>query len=504
MSLTSIRKNIDHFVWNYLMREGGPYLTPSHDGDIETLREYFFALSDEQVSLIELRIEGVSAPEAAKRLNIPLKLHKRRMKKAVRTLKQAVIGFQVLAPARAWVNVQDKFESYLDSYVEVWSDQVNIRYGKKYVGLFSKSAEILRNAIHQSVIEGNDMQFYSCVESISNCRNSIDTLFQRMKVGEEIDFKSVVKLLGDNPLKADRVPAQKKPWLKKRGPKKKTQAKRGIPEIKTKQKKAKDSPTKKGSPKTEPPKKQQAYTEDDLPRAKVTTESESEPTRKEAEIINEQADQIRAENDAKEVERIESIKLKNNIREQERIKNIQDVNDAKEKKRIYNIKAKNDADERARLQRIIAKHDRKQQKREAEIVEDSLIKYYQKALSRPDLDINKKVSTSNAPPRVIYQLEPEDSGMILTYGNCSDYLSQKEVIKLLIIVERLTPREKDILKLIFQEYTSQEMSKELGISFNTVESHRKNLMNKIGCNTSVGAAKFAMYSGLAKEYLDCL
>jgi DNA-binding NarL/FixJ family response regulator len=56
----------------------------------------------------------------------------------------------------------------------------------------------------------------------------------------------------------------------------------------------------------------------------------------------------------------------------------------------------------------------------------------------------------------------------------------------------LTPREKDILCLISEELSSQEISERLFISVNTVETHRKNLLVKTGCKNSVGLVKFAI------------
>jgi DNA-binding NarL/FixJ family response regulator len=56
---------------------------------------------------------------------------------------------------------------------------------------------------------------------------------------------------------------------------------------------------------------------------------------------------------------------------------------------------------------------------------------------------------------------------------------------------QLTPREKEILKLICKSYTSVQIADELNISQNTVESHRKNLLAKTSCNNSIGLVKFA-------------
>jgi DNA-binding NarL/FixJ family response regulator len=64
---------------------------------------------------------------------------------------------------------------------------------------------------------------------------------------------------------------------------------------------------------------------------------------------------------------------------------------------------------------------------------------------------------------------------------------------------RLTPREEEILKLICNELTTQEIADKLYISFNTVETHRKNLLHKTGSKNSLGLLKFAIENKLFKE-----
>ena len=63
-------------------------------------------------------------------------------------------------------------------------------------------------------------------------------------------------------------------------------------------------------------------------------------------------------------------------------------------------------------------------------------------------------------------------------------------------IPELTRREKEILALIAKEYTTQEISDELHISLNTVETHRKNLLSKCGARNSVGLIKVAYERGL--------
>ena len=60
----------------------------------------------------------------------------------------------------------------------------------------------------------------------------------------------------------------------------------------------------------------------------------------------------------------------------------------------------------------------------------------------------------------------------------------------------LTPREKEILQLIVQEYTSQEIADKLFISLHTVESHRFSLFQKLDVKNMVGLVKVAIQMGL--------
>lgn len=56
----------------------------------------------------------------------------------------------------------------------------------------------------------------------------------------------------------------------------------------------------------------------------------------------------------------------------------------------------------------------------------------------------------------------------------------------------LTRRELDVLKAISEELTTQEISEKLFISPKTVETHRMNIMSKLGAKNSVGIIKRAI------------
>ena len=60
----------------------------------------------------------------------------------------------------------------------------------------------------------------------------------------------------------------------------------------------------------------------------------------------------------------------------------------------------------------------------------------------------------------------------------------------------MTEREKQILKLITEEFTSHDIAEKLSISPFTVDTHRKNLIDKLGVKSSVGLAKYALIYNL--------
>lgn len=55
----------------------------------------------------------------------------------------------------------------------------------------------------------------------------------------------------------------------------------------------------------------------------------------------------------------------------------------------------------------------------------------------------------------------------------------------------LSPRETEILKMICNEYSSSQIADKLFISPKTVDTHRQNLMIKLGVNNTVGLVKYA-------------
>ncbi len=63
-------------------------------------------------------------------------------------------------------------------------------------------------------------------------------------------------------------------------------------------------------------------------------------------------------------------------------------------------------------------------------------------------------------------------------------------------IPKLTRREKEVLKLIMEEFTTKEIAEKLFISTATVETHRLHLLNKLGVRNTAGLVKVAIEKGL--------
>lgn len=66
-------------------------------------------------------------------------------------------------------------------------------------------------------------------------------------------------------------------------------------------------------------------------------------------------------------------------------------------------------------------------------------------------------------------------------------------------IPKLTRREKEILQLIVDEKTTQEIADALFLSVSTVETHRMNLISKLGVKNVAGLVKLTLERGLLKE-----
>jgi len=85
----------------------------------------------------------------------------------------------------------------------------------------------------------------------------------------------------------------------------------------------------------------------------------------------------------------------------------------------------------------------------------------------------------------------EDHQMLFTYMNSST--KKKSLFEM---EDELSEREKDVVKLICQEYTNNEIGEKLFISPRTVESHRQRILEKIGAKNTVGIVIYAVVNNI--------
>lgn len=76
------------------------------------------------------------------------------------------------------------------------------------------------------------------------------------------------------------------------------------------------------------------------------------------------------------------------------------------------------------------------------------------------------------------------------------YLEGKRTLKTKSTWDALTPREREILKLIAEGYKNKEIADYLFISLKTVEKHRSNLMKKLDLHSVAALTAFAIEKGL--------
>ena len=62
----------------------------------------------------------------------------------------------------------------------------------------------------------------------------------------------------------------------------------------------------------------------------------------------------------------------------------------------------------------------------------------------------------------------------------------------------LTSRQREILQLIAEGFTTKDISQKLNLSINTVETHRSQLMERLGIHDLAGLVRYAIREGIVK------
>ena len=80
-----------------------------------------------------------------------------------------------------------------------------------------------------------------------------------------------------------------------------------------------------------------------------------------------------------------------------------------------------------------------------------------------------------------------------------EHLNKPRASKKRIADIPLSAREIEVLKLISQEYSNPEIAEKLFISIRTVDTHRRNLLEKLGMKNTAGLVKYAIQKGLIDQ-----
>ncbi len=110
------------------------------------------------------------------------------------------------------------------------------------------------------------------------------------------------------------------------------------------------------------------------------------------------------------------------------------------------------------------------------------------------------VKTANAED-LVSAIKAISSGYIYLYPSIArmlvnDYLKKIEEQEKLTHHEILTQREKEVLRYIAEDRKNKEIADILGISIATVQTHRTNIMEKIGAHDRTELVKYAISKGL--------
>src|SRR6185312_15535166 len=132
-------------------------------------------------------------------------------------------------------------------------------------------------------------------------------------------------------------------------------------------------------------------------------------------------------------------------------------------------------------------------------------------LSMPDLDgagVIREIVAKNIPSRVlVLTMHTEDEYLVpLLEAGAAGYLvksvADRELTKKDAAepnrqrYEQLTPRERDVLRLIAQGYSAPEIGSQLGISPKTVDTYKQRIEEKLGLAHRSDYVQFAFKLGL--------
>lgn len=93
---------------------------------------------------------------------------------------------------------------------------------------------------------------------------------------------------------------------------------------------------------------------------------------------------------------------------------------------------------------------------------------------------------------VLEAVEETNRGKQFFCGKVLDLITQSEEDMLCEEVGALSEREREVIKLVAEGFTTKEIAEKLYISNHTVNTHRKNIMHKLGLKNTAGIVIYAV------------
>jgi DNA-binding NarL/FixJ family response regulator len=66
------------------------------------------------------------------------------------------------------------------------------------------------------------------------------------------------------------------------------------------------------------------------------------------------------------------------------------------------------------------------------------------------------------------------------------------------VYERLTPRQREVVQLITEGYTTKEIAKKLNVSIKTIDAHRTQIMERLDIHDVASLVRYAIQMGIVK------
>ncbi|HTF03863.1 MAG TPA: response regulator transcription factor [Bacteroidia bacterium] len=122
-----------------------------------------------------------------------------------------------------------------------------------------------------------------------------------------------------------------------------------------------------------------------------------------------------------------------------------------------------------------------------------------------DLAIVNKILMAEAEGYILKNTGKEELINALTRLSDSGTFYSREIVDIMVrsrmkrkmaSEQNLSPRETEIVQLIGQDLSTAAIAEKLSLSPRTVDTHRKNILDKTGCRTIVGLMKYAFENNL--------